>query len=104
MKKLSHYSFLILIVSILTFFSSCEKEDFNPVGPDLTGDLGDTTNIVPPPSENSFDGGRYLDIPEYLSEPILGAELIVPVMIINYIPSNDGETITNEFAELGGVS
>ena len=103
MKKLSHYSFLILIVSILTFFSSCEKEDFNPVGPDLMGDLEDTTNIVPPPSENSFDGGEYLEVPEYLSEPISGAELIVPVIIINYIPSNDGKTITDEFAESGGV-
>jgi hypothetical protein len=103
MKKLSHYSFLILIVSILTFFSSCEKEDFNPVGPDLTGDLEDTTNIVPPPSENSFDGGEYLEVPEYLSEPISGAELIVPVIIINYIPSNNGVTITDEFAELEAV-
>ena len=109
MKKLFNnlLSVLLLIfITIVTF--SCEKEEFLPLVEEVPVESIETpptvSETVPPPTENvKFEGGEYLNVHEYLSTPIDGAELIVPVVIINYIPSNDGKTITDEFAESGGV-
>lgn len=96
MKNLFNYLFVVGIISL----TSCEKEDILPLDPN-GGD--DTVITIELPNPNSFDGGEYLTVPEYLAEPISGAELIVPVIIINYIPSNNGLTITDEFARLDAV-
>lgn len=98
MKNLFKYLFLLVG---LIFLLSCEKEDLLPTNIDDSIDSIEEVVIVPP--DNSFDGGEYLEVPDYLSKPIQGSELIIPVIIINYIPSDNGVTITDEFAELDAV-
>ena len=98
MKNLFKYLFLLVG---LIFVLSCEKEDLLPTNIDDSIDSIEEVVIVP--SDNSFDGGEYLEVPDYLSKPIQGSELIIPVIIINYIPSDNGVTITDEFAELDAV-
>lgn len=96
MKKLITYIYLPLVLVVLF---SCEKEVLTPLGPDTF----DQVDTVPTTGTNTFEGGEYVEVHEYLNTPIQGAELIVPVIVINYIPSNDGKTVTDEFARLGGV-
>ncbi|MDA8937732.1 hypothetical protein N9H23_01200 [Flavobacteriaceae bacterium] len=49
-----------------------------------------------------IEGGKYYPVPKFLANPIEEAQLIIPVIIINYIPSTNGITITDDFAELEG--
>jgi len=77
-----------------------------------TGDITSTENPVqittdgPKTVKVKFDklskieGGKYYPVPNFLANPIEEAQLIIPVIIINYIPSTNGITITDDFAEL----
>ena len=47
-----------------------------------------------------IEGGKYYPVPNFLATPVEEAQLIIPVIIINYIPSTNGITITDDFAEL----
>jgi hypothetical protein len=51
----------------------------------------------------NLEDGEYVPVHEFLATPSPDSELIIPVIIINYIPSIDGATITNKFAELDAV-
>lgn len=51
----------------------------------------------------NIEGGEYVPVHEFLATPSSESELVVPVIIINYIPSIDGVTITDKFAELDAV-
>ena len=101
MKKVLDYVILVLLIGGVILLASCEKEEITPLGPDNIDDISDVGVVTPP--NTTFDGGEYLTVPEFLSEPISGAELIVPTIIINYIESDNGVTVTDEFAELGGA-
>jgi hypothetical protein len=101
MKKILDYVILVLLIGGAILLASCEKEEITPLGPDNIDDISDVGVVTP--SNTTFDGGEYLTVPEFLSEPISGAELIVPTIIINYIESDNGVTVTDEFAELGGA-
>ena len=90
--KTNSLKFLILVTLFSIF--SCQKEELF-----LEEDIF-VEEVVEP---LTIEGGEYLEVPEYLSTPISGSELVIPTIIINYIPSNDGTTITNEFAELEAV-
>ena len=106
MKKLLNNLLSVLLLIFVTIVTlSCEKEEFLPLLEEVPLESIETpptvSETVPSPTENvKFEGGEYLNVPEYLSKPIGGAELIIPVIILNYIPSNDGTTVTDEFAEL----
>lgn len=88
------YNIRILILSVLFIIFSCQKEELIFEDEIVIEDISQPT---------VFEGGEYLTVPEYLSAPISGSELVIPTIIINYIPSNDGTTITDEFAELEAV-
>lgn len=88
------YNIRILILSVLFIIFSCQKEELIFEDEIVIEDISQPT---------VFEGGEYLTVPEYLSTPISGSELVIPTIIINYIPSNDGTTITDEFAELEAV-
>ena len=50
-----------------------------------------------------IENGEYLPVNTFLANPVIDADLIVPVVIINYIPSDNHTTITDNFAELDAV-
>ena len=89
--KTNSLKFLVLI--ILFFVFSCQKEELF-VEEDVF-----VEEIVEP---LSIEGGEYLEVPEYLSTPINGSELIVPVVIINWVPSPDGIVVNDSITLVGG--
>ena len=44
-----------------------------------------------------------LSIPEYLSTPAVNSQIVVPVIIINWIPSADGSIIDSNVAKISGI-
>jgi hypothetical protein len=67
-----------LIPFTLLFLVSCVKEDI----------------LLPKQAEETYQPIQFEKVDEYLSTPAAGAKLIVPVVIINYIPSKDkGKTL-----------
>jgi hypothetical protein len=89
--KTNSLKFLVLIT--LFFVFSCQKEELF-VEEDVF-----VEEIVEP---LSIEGGEYLEVPEYLSTPINGSELIVPVVIINWVPSPDGIVVNDSITLVGG--
>lgn len=74
---------------VLLIFSSCVKEDILlPKQPEVVNVT--PAKVVEPPYEPiQFD-----KVDEFLSTPAAGAKLIIPVVVINYIPSKDkGKTL-----------
>ena len=43
-----------------------------------------------------------MEVPEYLSTPISGSELVIPVVIINWVPSPDGIVVNDSITLVGG--
>lgn len=74
------FPFLFLLVS-------CSKEDIpTPIKPEVVIQ----TKVVEPP----YSPIQFENVDEFLSTPASGAKLIIPVIIINYIPSKDkGKTL-----------
>lgn len=90
MQKFLDYLVLVLLISLFIFLSSCEKEDIlSPI----------TEEIVEEVVEVSIEGVEFLEVPDYLSTPAENSEKIIPVVVINWIPSNDGITVTDKVAE-----
>jgi hypothetical protein len=74
------FPFLFLLVS-------CSKEDVpTPVKPEVVAQ----TKVVEP----TYSPIQFEKVDEYLATPAAGSKLIIPVIIINYIPSKDkGKTL-----------
>jgi hypothetical protein len=67
-----------LIPFTLLFFVSCVKEDI----------------LLPKQAEATYQPIQFDKVDEFLSTPAFGAKLIIPVVVINYIPSKDkGKTL-----------
>jgi len=86
---LKNYSLLFLLIGVL--LSSCQKDELV--------EIIDEEVVVEIPS---LVGGEYLDIPSYLDNPAEGSELIVPVVIINWVPSPDGIVVNDSVTLVGG--
>ncbi len=75
---------------IFLAFVSCTKEDvLLPKKPEVVA-------VVPEPKvvEPAYTPIQFENVNEYLATPAVGAKLIIPVIIINYIPSKDkGKTL-----------
>lgn len=74
---------------VLLMFTSCVKDDILlPKQPEVA--VTTPTKVVEPPYQPiEFD-----KVDEFLSTPAAGAKLIIPVVVINYIPSKDkGKTL-----------
>ena len=78
MKRI--FPFLMILVS-------CTKEDIpTPIKPEVVVQ----TKVVEPP----YSPIQFENVNEYLATPATGSKLIIPVIIINYIPSKDqGKTL-----------
>ena len=74
---------------VLLMFVSCVKEDILlPKQPEVVN-VTPTKVVEPPYQPIQFD-----KVDEFLSTPAAGAKLIIPVVVINYIPSKDkGKTL-----------
>jgi hypothetical protein len=74
------FPFLFLLIS-------CSKEDVpTPVKPEVVAQ----TKVVEP----TYSPIQFENVDEFLSTPASGAKLIIPVVVINYIPSKDkGKTL-----------
>lgn len=74
---------------VLLMFSSCVKEDILlPKQPEVVTQT--PAKVVEPP----YQPIQFDEVDEFLSTPASGAKLIIPVVIINYIPSKDkGKTL-----------
>ena len=44
-----------------------------------------------------------LSIPDFLATPALNSQIVVPVIIINWIPSNNGATVDSNVASISGI-
>jgi hypothetical protein len=78
----------LLFFIVITLFS-CEKEELIP--------------IVETPVATFDETIEYLTVPDYLSTPINGSELIVPIIILNWIPSPDGVVVNDSVTKAEGV-
>ena len=78
MKRIFPFLFLLL---------SCSKEDVpTPIKPEVVVQ----TKVVEP----TYSPIQFENVDEFLSTPASGAKLIIPVVVINYIPSKDkGKTL-----------
>jgi hypothetical protein len=77
-----------LIPFTLLFFVSCVKEDI------LLPKQTEVVSTPPKQTEVAYQPIQFDEVDKFLSTPASGAKLIVPVVIINYIPSKDkGKTL-----------
>lgn len=87
MKKLLDYLVLVLIVGLMMFLSSCEKDYIEPL---------DDSIVIEEPSEvdTMWNPIEFEDIDPFLSTPAEDAHRVVNVVVINYIPTKDkGQTL-----------
>lgn len=80
--KIFDYLILVLYVGLLMFLASCEKTEI------LSDDI-----IIEEEVDSTIE---YLTIPIDLSTPAENSKKTIPVVIINWIPSDDRRTVTDE--------
>ena len=83
----------ILSLFLFLFLFGCQKDDvIIPIQPVVKDSV-----VV-----QKYEPIEYLTIPTYLSTPATNSQIVVPVIIINWIPSSDGKVVNNNVTEISG--
>lgn len=53
-------------------------------------------------TQKKYESIEYLTVPSYLATPVSNSKLIVPIIIINWIPSKDGVIVDSNVSVIGG--
>ena len=90
---------ILLFLSVTTFLVSCSKNIIvaPQVKPQPVVVVKDTVVV-----QKKYESIEYLTVPSYLSTPVSNSKLIVPVIIINWIPSKDGVVVDSNVSVIGG--
>ena len=83
---------ILLFLSVTTFLVSCSKKDITV--PEITVSKSEIPITPPKVVEPTYQPIQFDEVNEFLATPASGAKLIIPIVVINYIPSKDkGKTL-----------
>jgi hypothetical protein len=90
---------ILLFLFVTTFLVSCSKNVIvaPQVKPQPVVVIKDSVAV-----QKKYESIEYLTVPSYLATPISNSKLIVPVIIINWIPSKDGVVVDSNVSVIGG--
>ena len=90
---------ILLFLSVTIFLASCSKNIIvtPQAKPQPVVVVKDTVAV-----QKKYESIEYLTVPSYLATPVSNSKLIVPVIIINWIPSKDGVVVDSNVSVIGG--